>query len=216
MERKRTNLTMRLRDALRAKLVAKAQENQRSLSEEVEFRLEQSFDRQDLVNDALELRYGRRIAGLLLLFGALSQEILYEVREGDAAPNPEINPGLGRWHESPYLYGQVAAAIEESLKRLQPLAGIAELPAGENTKIDSISNVAHRAERLRALRSVYSYIGEQKARFFLQTIRTRQQIPDEELQQTLDDIRAKLGPMIDRIPADLKVVEVEYHAPVRK
>jgi len=49
MERKRRNLTMRVRDALRDSLGAAAAASGRSLSEEAEFRLEQSFMADDIV-----------------------------------------------------------------------------------------------------------------------------------------------------------------------
>lgn len=45
MELKRNNLTFRARDGLRNELKAAAEANGRSMSEEIEFRLEQSFDR---------------------------------------------------------------------------------------------------------------------------------------------------------------------------
>lgn len=48
-ERKRNNLTFRLRDGLRTDLVAEASANGRSLSEEVEFRLELSFRDDNIV-----------------------------------------------------------------------------------------------------------------------------------------------------------------------
>ncbi len=38
----------------------------RSVAQEVEFRLERSFERQDLLGEALTLAYGERVAGILL------------------------------------------------------------------------------------------------------------------------------------------------------
>ena len=51
--RKRNILSMRVRDDLRAKLARSAESSQRSVSEEAEFRLEQSF-RDDRVLEAIE------------------------------------------------------------------------------------------------------------------------------------------------------------------
>lgn len=54
-ERKRNNVTMRLRDETKARLEADARRNQRSLSEEIEWRLELSLDREDTIKRTIEV-----------------------------------------------------------------------------------------------------------------------------------------------------------------
>lgn len=46
--RKRNNVTIRMRDALKAKLERGAEKNERSLSEEIAFRLDRSFEQDEL------------------------------------------------------------------------------------------------------------------------------------------------------------------------
>lgn len=53
-ERKRNNLTFRVRDNLKSQLQASADENQRSLSKEIECRLERSFV--DTIGDQIAAR----------------------------------------------------------------------------------------------------------------------------------------------------------------
>jgi hypothetical protein len=54
--RKRNNLTFRARDALKADLAASAEANQRSLSEEIEHRLENSFVYERVIGDVEDFR----------------------------------------------------------------------------------------------------------------------------------------------------------------
>lgn len=54
-ERRRNNVTMRLRDETKARLERDARDNQRSLSEEIEMRLEMSFDREDTIRRTIEV-----------------------------------------------------------------------------------------------------------------------------------------------------------------
>lgn len=46
---------MRLRDETKARLERDARDNQRSLSEEIEMRLEMSFDREDTIRRTIEV-----------------------------------------------------------------------------------------------------------------------------------------------------------------
>src|SRR5258708_34610599 len=114
----RIPLSMRITPQVREQLVTDAARNGRSLTQEAEFRLEQSFRTQGLLGDVLELAYGPRIAGLLLLFGDLAEEIVHSVQEDDTLKSQFNAAEL--WPNSPYIYGQVAGAIGESLKLLQP------------------------------------------------------------------------------------------------
>lgn len=48
-KRRRNNVTIRMRDHMKKQMVAQAELNGRSLSEEIEFRLEQSFLIEDVI-----------------------------------------------------------------------------------------------------------------------------------------------------------------------
>src|SRR5690349_5265821 len=97
--RKRNNLTMRLRDETRAALEERAAANGRSLSEEIEVRLEQSFD------PALG---GARTAALLRSLAAIVELEGY----GD------------EWLDDRYAFNEVtdhwARSIDEQRRRLDP------------------------------------------------------------------------------------------------
>src|SRR5205809_7891267 len=54
---------------LKQQLSEAAARSGRSLSAETEFRLEHSFDRQDLLGEVLELRFGVPLGGLLMTIG---------------------------------------------------------------------------------------------------------------------------------------------------
>jgi TraY domain len=63
-ERKRHNLTFRVRDSMKADLEAAAQKSGRSVSEEIEFRLAQSFVREGYVEEAKAVRDTHRIQAI--------------------------------------------------------------------------------------------------------------------------------------------------------
>jgi hypothetical protein len=79
-EGKRASFNTRIRDSLKQRLEAAAANAGRSLSEEIEFRLERSMDDKPLF-DALQLVYGPHVAGFLLLMGEV-------VRATDAMSGP--------------------------------------------------------------------------------------------------------------------------------
>jgi hypothetical protein len=61
----RVMLGLRVTPELKQKLDAAAEANGRSQSQEAEFRLERSFDREALLSEALQMKYGRSLAGIL-------------------------------------------------------------------------------------------------------------------------------------------------------
>jgi hypothetical protein len=64
-EAKRASFNTRLRGALKSELEKSASDSGRSLSEEIEFRLEQSVQRQRALREMLELRFGSELARIL-------------------------------------------------------------------------------------------------------------------------------------------------------
>jgi hypothetical protein len=118
--RKRNNLTIRVRDRLKADLEAQAADNQRSLSEEAENRLERSFDRQDLLAETLELAFGREAGGLgLAVIAIMNAEGRF------AAHDKAQRAGIQRekmvpWIDDPHAYDQAMVAAVEMLKIVRP------------------------------------------------------------------------------------------------
>jgi len=69
----RVPLGLRVTAELKSRLDDAAKRSGRSQSQEAEFRIERSFDRQDLLTEVLTLRFGETVARLLLRFGGDAQ-----------------------------------------------------------------------------------------------------------------------------------------------
>ena len=65
----RAQLSFRVTAELKGRSDAAADQSGRSQSQEAEFRLERSFDHQDLLSEALTLAYGRKLAGIIMALG---------------------------------------------------------------------------------------------------------------------------------------------------
>jgi hypothetical protein len=96
--RKRNNLTIRVRDALKANLESRAQENQRSLSEEAEFRLEGSFADQGYLEQMQEQLGGATTYALLMILGRVMRETGITAR---LMSPPTDKQDVNDWHRHP-------------------------------------------------------------------------------------------------------------------
>src|SRR5262245_2409127 len=67
----RIQIGVQVTPELKIRLAAEAKKNNHSLSREAELRLEQTFDRNDLLTDVFTLTYGRQVAGILMLLGSV-------------------------------------------------------------------------------------------------------------------------------------------------
>jgi len=106
----RVKLGLRVTPELKSQLDVAAKQSGRSQSQEAEFRLEQSFDRHDLLRSALILAYGPEVAGLLMMSGVAM-----------------LNAGLRQyWTKSDFLEGdeQLAGWINDSAAYDQALRAI--------------------------------------------------------------------------------------------
>jgi hypothetical protein len=72
-DQKRIPLSMRITPSTRARLEAAAAENGRSITQEAEIRLDQSFGTQDLLDQVLELTFGRIDGDLVHVLGKILQ-----------------------------------------------------------------------------------------------------------------------------------------------
>jgi hypothetical protein len=68
-EGERAALSLRVRPMIKKKLEQAADLNGRSLSQEAEFRLEHTFDRQSLLHEVLTLAFGRDWASFIIFNG---------------------------------------------------------------------------------------------------------------------------------------------------
>jgi hypothetical protein len=111
--RKRNNLTIRVRDKLKADLEANAAGNQRSLSEEAEFRLERSFSEESFIDHALGGADMRQMA--ILMISAFSSA---GRRGALASGHPEWTPA--EWLQDPYCYKQAMLGALQALAPAHP------------------------------------------------------------------------------------------------
>jgi hypothetical protein len=107
--RKRNNLTMRLRDDTKAILERAATANQRSLSEEIESRVERSVDRGGLLGEVFDLTYrDPQLIGLLLTMGESMRDTLTASRADD-------------WINDPNAFAEVAIAAQQTIEAYRPV-----------------------------------------------------------------------------------------------
>jgi hypothetical protein len=120
VEGERVGLSLRVTPRTKRALDAAAEDNGKSLSQEAEARLEQSFRDEGLLPQILDGAYGRQTSGLLLLLGWLIRRIA-DVATGlsFAAGRPHVDI-LDDWMEHPWTAHQVAEAIRLIVDGLDP------------------------------------------------------------------------------------------------
>jgi hypothetical protein len=106
---------------------AAAKANGRSKSLECSTRLARSFERQELLPDALQLTFGRGLAAAILLVGSAMNNA---GRRCAAAAAGSLD-AQDTWMRHPYAFDQATRAARFVLKGLRP-AGVVEMP-----KVDS-------------------------------------------------------------------------------
>jgi hypothetical protein len=111
---KRATLTTRITDETRRKLEAASEDTGRSLSQEIEFRLEQSFAGERTIGELLAERFGAQGAVLLLLIG---RELRARIARGRSDELTDIDAD---WMSDHGAYSHVAEGIGQVLKVLGP------------------------------------------------------------------------------------------------
>lgn len=114
--RRSYKLSVTIREKLRRQLEHAAEEEGRTLSQEVEYRIEQSFDRGELIFDAMTLAYGHQLAGLVIAVARAMSSAgrLSGFKSGDSG-------FLGQdWLDDPFAYEQALTAAVTVLKELRP------------------------------------------------------------------------------------------------
>ena len=113
--RDQIQINVRMREGLRAKLEQSAKKNYESLNREIVDRLEHSFDRQDLLVEALTLAYGGQVAGRLMMIGQAMQQA---GRMAAMAVDPRNS--FDQWVRDPFAYRQAMEAAKIVLFELRP------------------------------------------------------------------------------------------------
>src|SRR5712692_9935443 len=113
--RRSRNFTFRSREALHQQLGAAAKIAGRSISEEIEFRLERSFFEQRATIEALDLAYGKDLVRILLMVAEAMAVGPYAASTATHAPED-----FGNWLNNPYAFAQAMQAAHAVLDALKP------------------------------------------------------------------------------------------------
>jgi hypothetical protein len=119
----RVSLGLRVTPSLKKELDRAAQTSGRSQSQEAEFRIERSFLDQRRMIEALELTFGRELAGILLVVG----EAMKAAGEMTGFKATFTIEGSKAWWQNPHSYGQAMCAAITVLEEIKP-AGEASPP----------------------------------------------------------------------------------------
>jgi len=122
-ERRRNILSVRVRDETLKALTSCAEKAERSISQEVESRLERSFEALGMLPEVLALAYGRQLAGLLMVMGRAMSSM------GEYAGFMSKPTGVRRddWPEDPFAYDLATKALAHVVEGFRP-SGQVEAP----------------------------------------------------------------------------------------
>jgi hypothetical protein len=85
----RVALSLRMTPDLKRKLDAAAEAGGRSQSQEAEFRLERSFEREALLSEVLTLAYSEEVAGILIMLGMVIDDTTLVLKQPREKPRSE-------------------------------------------------------------------------------------------------------------------------------
>src|ERR1700680_105787 len=100
--------------SLKRRLQEAAEVNGRSLSAEAEFRLEPSFQEQDLLDQVLTLAYRPQTAGLIQVLGQAIGDTVTLASRPSASMRPED------WLSNPSVFAAVKAAVDTVFEGFRP------------------------------------------------------------------------------------------------
>ncbi len=131
----KATLGIRATADLKNRLMAEANRNDRSLSQEAEIRLEQSFRAQSLLPEVLELRFGAELAGLLLAIGS----VMEDTGPFAAFSQNSTLESATHWFDNPHGYDQAIRGAATILEAARP-DGEISLPKVKDKRIrDALS-----------------------------------------------------------------------------
>jgi hypothetical protein len=119
----RTQIGIRVGADVKRLLDAAITESGRTQSQEAELRIDLTFRAQELLDQALEMTFGRQLAGLLLTLG---RTISVTGRRGAFEATRSFEE-MDRWMANPYAFNQVVEAVNEILTAFRP-TGSTEFP----------------------------------------------------------------------------------------
>ena len=114
---KRLSLGLKVTPQIKERLERAAEESGRTQSQEAEVRLELSFNREDLLGEAMSLAYGRELAGLLMMLGTT----MHDVGRSAGFSATFTIEGANAWWSHSYAYDQVVQAVVRLLEAARPV-----------------------------------------------------------------------------------------------
>jgi hypothetical protein len=113
----KVSLGLRVTAEAKARIDAAALTSGRSQSEEATWRIERSFDREDLLPDVLKLAFGE--LGLIVLL------LAYEMQHGGRLVASQVTPEVERWQSDAWLmdptgYDRAVKAANRALEMFRP------------------------------------------------------------------------------------------------
>jgi hypothetical protein len=179
---RRMPMSMRIAPAVRDRLVAAAQASGRSLTQEIELRLDKSFDREDLLASVLSAAFGREVGGIIFgLAHVVSRQGRVAMQLSGASPER-----VDAWPDDPTAYAQVIAVAKEFLTALRP-PGKPKPKDGYAAALASSSKMTLAAIKDPAWGE--GFPPEQRSRSF---------------EAVAAEARALLGPLVDRLKGETK------------
>ena len=122
----RVGLSLRVTPETKRSLDAAAAAAGRSLSQEAELRLEQSFSRQALLSGAMSLAYGRQATAIVL---TLARELVHAGRIGSVISTGKFET-MENWVSNPFAYKQAIEAAGAVLEAFRPPGQISPVGPG--------------------------------------------------------------------------------------
>ncbi len=184
--RRSYKLSVTIRERLRRQLEQSAEEEGRTLSQEVEYRIERSFERAELMWEMMELAYGREAAALLVV---MARAMADAGRASGYRHSPTGNEGAS-WLDDRFAYEQAQKAAATILEKFKP---------PKWTEQPNISNERF-LETMRVLtKSTDSKTwGEWFAKNVLDGLRGEESTVKD--QRWINRTKDMLGPLFDRLP----------------
>ena len=187
VDRRKHIMSVRVREKLRRQLEQSAEEEGRTLSQEVEFRVEQSFDRTELIFDSMKLAYGAELAGLLMLVGrAMSGAGRLSGLKGNTVQYTGTE-----WLADPYAYEQALNAAVAVMRALRPPGR--PIAAGGDAKFTENMNVLMRTSNSNSW-------GEYYGKSVLDALRGKESVVSAT--GWIERVKELLGPASERVSKD--------------
>jgi hypothetical protein len=135
--RRRIPMGIRVTPELRNQLLASAEASGRSITSEMELRLENSFRSERYLDEALDLAFGRQATGLLKAIA----RVMVDVGPHAAMAKNGSFESAANWLSDPFAFDQAAAGISALLAGIRP-QGDSASPAGDHAQMGEMMAVA--------------------------------------------------------------------------